>query len=189
MVVFIVDSDLHFTKSIKSYKNNHVEKITKLCQQRSIDAVICSGDLTNNGWNGKNLLWWNYGGLYDQLTPLREQYVDPISRYTGVYLCKVNNYTFDAKSIKYLKDKLCKDRANILFFHYNIKGAFSDWWSDREKNTFYNTIKDYDIGAIVCGHLHTAGVTEWRGIKVIQASNEKFAICEFDNFGLTVVFK
>lgn len=88
---FLVDSDIHFTDTIRSYKSDHVKKIIDLCQTEKIDALICPGDLTDDGWDGANMCGWYYGGKQDQLTPLKEQYVEPLDKHLPVYLCAGNH--------------------------------------------------------------------------------------------------
>jgi predicted MPP superfamily phosphohydrolase len=108
---FLVDSDLHFTNQIRSYKKNHVEKIINLCQNQNINALICPGDLTNNGWDGANMCGWYYGGKQDQLTPLKEQYVKPLEYYLPVYLCAGNHDYYVPRPyivhpvLKYIREK------------------------------------------------------------------------------------
>ena len=226
MVTFIVDSDLHFTNSITPKKSNHVSLITGICKERQIDAVICPGDLTDNGWNGKSLCCWKYGGEYDQLISLKEQYISPISKYTNVYLCMGNHDTYtpwpyihpvgnyierrydslryvfklgdlhfvclniypDRKGISFLNDILVKGRPYVLFFHYNLEGQWSDWWTEKEKEQFYETIKDYNIVAILVGHAHRSSNMEWRGINVISGASTAVPVCTYERGKLSVEF-
>lgn len=222
---FAVVSDLHFTDRIKDNKTDYVEKLTALCEEEGVDAIICAGDLTDNGTNGGSLCCWNYGGKQDQLTPLKEQFVEPLEQHTNVYLCMGNHDTYvpwpyithpvgnyikkkhgalryhfdhgiarficlniypDKKGLAYLKENLSKDKSNILFFHYNLTGSFSDWWTKKEKEAFYNTIKDYPIAGIICGHLHISSTSTWRDITVIQGAGSDIAVCEYGAEGLAV---
>lgn len=226
---FIVDSDIHFEHEIKQYKSNHVKLITDLCQTEKIDAVICPGDLTNNGWNGANLCGWSYGGDYDQLTPLKEQFVEPLERHVPVYLCAGNHdyyvpspyivhpvlkyicqkhgaqrYSFDindlhficldrypdSKGICFLKRDLEKHKHKkiIIFFHYNFTGPFSNWWSNKNKEKFYDTIQNYNIIALLVGHHHISKQLEWKGYKVIMAAASSFAKCIYEDGEFDVEF-
>lgn len=220
-VVFVVDSDIHFKHEIKNYKADHVQKITDLADKEKVDALICVGDLTENGWDGKKSLCWKYGGDYDQLTPLKEQYVKLISKKMPVFLCAGNHdyyvpwpyihhgvleyikdkhgaqrYSFDLgklhficldrfpddESVSFLKKDIVKhkDQDMVIFFHYNPTGPWSDWWSDKDKERFYEIIKDYKIKALLVGHWHISQTTEWKGLKVIMAGGRQLAKCTYD---------
>lgn len=231
MLTFLVDSDLHFEHEIKSYKRDHVNKIKKLCETDKIDALICPGDLTENGWDGSHLFCWKYGGEYSQLAPLKEQYVEPLEKVLPVYLCHGNHdeyvpkpylkhgvidyikkrhgdkrYSFDKKdvhficlakypdkdSIKFLKKDLeenCdKDTPIIIFFHYNLVGSYSDWWTDEEKETLYETVCGYNIIAFLVGHHHVTFQTEWKGYKVVTGAAAALSKCTYKDGELTVEY-
>ncbi len=94
MFKFIVDSDLHFKHDIRSVKRNNVQKITEKIKNDNIKAIICPGDLTNNGWDGKKFWKWKYGGDFNQLGPLKKDYVEPLEDHTNVYLCAGNHDTY-----------------------------------------------------------------------------------------------
>lgn len=225
--IFLVDSDLHFTNTIRSYKKDHVKKIIAMCENEKIDALICPGDLTNDGWDGANLCGWYYGGKQDQLTPLKEQYVEPLDSHLSVYLCAGNHdyyvprpyivhpvlkyirqrhgaqqYSFDINDLhficldrypdsagmSFLKQDLLKHHYKniIIFFHYNFTGELSDWWSEKEKDNFYDEIKGHNIVALLVGHHHISIVTEWRGYKVIMGAGGAFAKCTYTAGNLQV---
>ena len=97
--------------------------------------------------------------------------------YSGCYTYRHNNVLFISmgiypKYIKFLKKNLPKDKNYpvIIFYHYNtIEGeGFSDWWSEKQKNKFYETIKDYNIITIINGHIHSTYEKEWMGIKMLN---------------------
>jgi predicted MPP superfamily phosphohydrolase len=227
MTTFIVDSDIHFKHQIKPYKSNHVEKIIELTRKEKINAVICPGDLTDNGWDGKHLFCRKYGGDYDQLTPLKTQFVEPLEKYVPVYLCVGNHdyyvpkpyihhgvldyiikkhgaliYSFDINdlhficlgkypdksAIKFLKQNLHKDKNIIIYFHFNLDGPWSDWWTVAEKDVFAQTINGYNIIALLVGHCHISQITEWRGFKVVMGAAESFAKCTWKSGELDIKF-
>lgn len=215
MITFIHDSDLHYNKN-SSRKKNNVKKILNI----SPDFVIVTGDLTDNGYDGSNFLCFNYGGDEDQLTPLKQKYVNVLDyNDIPVYLCDGNhdngrnkipykpvlnyikkrhgglNYIFEyngvyficcsvyPKNIKWLKKKLNKTKYYpvFIYFHYNLKDKYSDWWSDKAKQKFYNTIKDYkNIKALLEGHFHNTKVYYWNEFLVIRSSGRHFGIIQFD---------
>jgi hypothetical protein len=63
----------------------------------------------------------------------------------------------------------------VLFFHYNLQGPFSDWWTDKEKNHFYKVIKPHKnrILFVSEGHIHSSYVKEWNGIKVVNGAGNQ----------------
>jgi len=84
--------------------------------------------------------------------------------------------------IPWLKRKLKNlDQPTIIFFHFNLEGPYSDWWSKKQKDAFYNAIKDYNILAILVGHHHITKVTTWRGIRVIASSN-RYSVITYNPF-------
>jgi hypothetical protein len=69
----------------------------------------------------------------------------------------------------------------VIFFHYNLVGAFSDWWSDKEKDDFYAVIQDYNVQLIITGHLHFTYTYVWKGIKTACVGGYYFAECDWDS--------
>lgn len=213
MLVFAHDSDLHFRpdgpRKIK-------QKQLELLQETSAEFVIVTGDLTQNGYNGRylnfGLFKFRYGGKEDQLDQLKRQYVNPmVDIGKEVYLCAGNHdrgtsfikifkyspvrryirkrhggnvYNFQVQGLnfvvmgefpanrKWLKRKLkCHvDQPFVIAFHFNLEGKFSDWWSQSDKDKFYRCIKGHNILAILVGHRHVSGVSEWHGFRVISSA-------------------
>jgi len=89
-----------------------------------------------------------------------------------------------ANSLGFLRtelSRLSKQQPVVVFFHYPIHGAFSDWWTKQEKNNFYRTIKDYNVIAILVGHAHTSRIWMFRDkCKVIQSAYPYFTQLDFD---------
>lgn len=52
---------------------------------------------------------------------------------------------------------LGEDAPFICFFHYPVVGPISDWWTDEEKSTFLNVIRNYNCLALYVGHTHLSG--------------------------------
>ena len=101
--------------------------------------------------------------------------------YSGCYTYTRNNILFISLGIyptnlKFLRKHLPKNKNYpiIIFYHYNtIKEPFSDWWSDKEKEQFYQVIKDYNILAIINGHLHSSYRKIWKGFTMLNAGGKK----------------
>ena len=88
----------------------------------------------------------------------------------------------DAMIRQWLKVVLPKNsHGKVIFFHYNIQGQWSDWWTKEEKEKFYDIIKDYQIYAICVGHAHVSWVKHWRDIPVIRGDGDKIALCTIEN--------
>lgn len=222
----IIDSDLHFKNGyIRLDKYNHSDIILDVSTKNNIDAIICAGDLTNNGFSGKHLCCWYYGGTENQITPLLN-YVKKIEKVAPVYLCMGNHDTYiprpyifngvetvikqkygsllyswdlnkndtiyhficlsiypDSKAIIFLKSDLEKNKNKtfIIYFHYCITGGWSDWWTDKEKQIFYDVIKNYNIRLIIVGHRHQNWLDKWEGINVVSGAGSKVLLCTLDN--------
>lgn len=93
MLVFAHDSDIHFEAS-ESRKKKHLHP--ELLINTSASLVILTGDLTENGYDGKRLNFglfkFRYGGDEDQLTPFKEQYLEPVeAEGKEVFLCPGNH--------------------------------------------------------------------------------------------------
>lgn len=94
------------------------------------------------------------------------------------------NYTFEKqglkfvccdkypKKLKWLKKQLVNPfQPTIIFFHYNLVGPFSNWWSEKSKDKFYNVVKDCNIIALLFGHHHISKIGTWKGITTISSAN------------------
>jgi len=210
---FILDSDVHYGKARDNgprvWKKRNPDNIVL---EEDIDFVVVTGDLTENGYNGKKFLGFHYGGFSDQLKAFRDRYVRPIGEaniplklcignhdrgrppylYQPVF-CYVKKryggikYTFDHKGFrficcgmypkdtKWLRKRLSKEKHNIIYFHYNVSGAYSDWWSKKAKKRFVKTVKGYPIAAVLVGHDHVSRQYEWEGLNIVMAAGEGYA--------------
>jgi hypothetical protein len=88
----------------------------------------------------------------------------------------------------FLTDELKFVSKKIIFFHFNLEGPFSDWWSDSEKEYFYNTIQPY-LGEIICivvGHCHVTYDHLWKNIRVLSGAGSLPLICDYDGEKLSI---
>ena len=77
-------------------------------------------------------------------------------------------------------------RPVIIFFHYNIKGKYSEFWTDNEKQTFYDLIQKYNIKAIINGHIHKSSAYLWNNkIQVVNVGGYNFTVFDYSNGQLT----
>jgi len=83
------------------------------------------------------------------------------------------------KDLKWLKKQMRQDQPHVIFFHYNLIGKWSDWWSEKEKTAFAKVIEPYHIVAILVGHSHISEIQNWRGYRVIL-SGDQYSIITYD---------
>lgn len=87
---------------------------------------------------------------------------------------------------KWIKEHLTHEKKMILFYHYNTIASepYSDWWSAKEKEKFYQIIEPYksNILFIVNGHLHFSSFQDtWRGIRMVNgAGKNTMVMVKFD---------
>ncbi len=67
-----------------------------------------------------------------------------------------------------------------IFFHYFLPDYWVnyDWMPAQDKEDFYNVIKDYNIKAIINGHIHTSYCGYWHNIPIIGVGGNYFAKIE-----------
>lgn len=96
----------------------------------------------------------------------------------------------DKKGREFLREDLKKntDKDTIIYFHYNIHGPWSDWWSDSDKEKFYNIIKDYKIRAIFVGHWHESYKFKWKNIDIINGAGSTVSLIKIDKENINVSF-
>ena len=61
------------------------------------------------------------------------------------------------------------------------KEAYSDWWNDKEKEQFYQVIKDYNILAIINGHIHSTYEKKWKDFTMLNAGGSKLIRMNMEN--------
>ena len=67
------------------------------------------------------------------------------------------------------------DSPIVLSWHYNLTGTYSNWWTDSEKDAFYEVIKGYNVLGIFLGHWHYSYTSEWHNIPVYGIGGSEFA--------------
>jgi len=91
----------------------------------------------------------------------------------------------DKKACEWLSDRL----ANLngapcaIMFHYNLAGPYSNNWSDKEKDRFYNTIEGHNVQLILHGHHHSTHMYNWKGIQAANSGGGVLPVHFFDNRG------
>ncbi len=220
---------------VRKCKQNMGERLKQHESTNGIkmDFVICSGDLTEHGFDAKRILFYQ-NGEHNELEVFKRDYYRNIQKCgIDVYCCAGNHDTYVKwpyvwkpvfkflqeqygatyglfkdfntmglyrflhqgvvflcmgiypKDIEWLKDNLPQNKESpvIIFYHYNtIKSEpYSDWWSDKEKDIFYSTIKNHNVLLIINGHLHGSKEDVWNGIKILRGSGDKVGLVEMED--------
>jgi len=97
--------------------------------------------------------------------------------HNGVLFMSLGVYPYN---LSWIRKNLPKDNTKpiIIFYHYNtiIGEPYSDWWSNEEKNNFYNIIKEFNILMIINGHLHSSQKDIWNGIPIVKGSGKELGL-------------
>ena len=94
----------------------------------------------------------------------------------------------------WLKTQLTKRKAFenktpiLLFTHYNLMDAFSDWWPEPDKAAFQTLLKDANILGIFVGHNHTSYQYIWQGFHVYSSAGLQYIIADVQDGKLSVQF-
>ena len=108
-----------------------------------------------------------------------------LKKLNGVYIFMLDIYP-NKEICKWLQEKIIQysleyNRSPCIFaFHYNIKGAYSDWWSYNEKSIFYNIIKKLNTLCILVGHHHDTYTYSWMNIKVVVSAGNYFSVIKYN---------
>ena len=165
-------------------------------------GVLIAGDLTERGrasqWKqfvahygltGEDGLLkypvYEGSGNHDRDVPLIRPVVDGVKKRHGsltyswdwgdVHFVNLDKYP-SAANVRWLRRDLAKvgHKAPILiYFHYSIRGAFSDWWKGREKEAFRKAIDGYNVIGIFHGHFHHSSHYTWAGYDVYNVGSPR----------------
>ncbi len=217
-ITFLVNSDMHVGNDEcpnYHFKKNQLSEMERYSDK--LDCVIFVGDLTDNGkdeefaifqeewvkiFSDKGIEVFLCRGNHDEdpffnHKVLNENVPEKYSiNLQGIRFICCGEYP---NKIKWLKNELSKTGTKtpiIIFFHYNIVGVYSSWWSQEQKDEFdnsiaefFNVIKNYNIKSVFTGHWHKSYTYLWKNsIPVIGVGGEYFAIVEFDK-EFKIIFK
>ena len=84
-------------------------------------------------------------------------------------------------SLKFLKADLEKNvgtsgRPVIIAMHLGFDEGFSmgwGWWAEREREAFYEAIRNYNVIGILYGHTHAAAHYQWRGLDIYNCASSQ----------------
>lgn len=140
-------------------------------EKANIPVYMCIGNHDINKKNAPNMEIFKYirdryGATYSWLEPKKS------SCYTFMH----KNILFMSlglypRNIEWFKNNLPQNKSQpiIIFYHFNTKKGerWSDWWSEEEKETFFNIISYYNVILIINGHNHNTRLN-----KLFETSNE-----------------
>jgi hypothetical protein len=73
--------------------------------------------------------------------------------------------------MKFLKKVLTNNEPTIIYFHYNLKGPFSNWFPEESKEIFFEFIKNYNNIKYICvGHRHDSYVEHYEGFTILSGA-------------------
>jgi cytolysin (calcineurin-like family phosphatase) len=112
----------------------------------------------------------------------------------GVHFVQLHRYPGDnhydlPSSVGFLERDLEQYASDgkpvFLFHHYGMDtfGLESRWWTDAERNTYRDTIADYNVAAIMVGHSHAAFRYDWEGKHIFHTNNAKAEVGTGNNDG------
>jgi hypothetical protein len=100
------------------------------------------------------------------------------SAFKDLYISSLSLYP-DKKAVDTIcnnLDKLPSNSRHILFWHYNMIGDLSDWWSQAEKD--YVSAKllsgKYNILCCLTGHLHETQIFKYSNVPFFGAGGNEF---------------
>lgn len=79
----------------------------------------------------------------------------------------------NAKRLDWFKTQLKQTtKPFVVFWHYNLQGSYSDFWSDKEKENVYDVLNSHrDRCLFICeGHIHATYIREWKGFRVANGA-------------------
>lgn len=170
----------------QAFLDNYINQIEKM----GIDVKLCIGNHDINKWKYPNVSLLKY---------IRDKHNGTYSWFktdeSGYYRFMHKGYVFMClglypKNVDWLKKNLPIDNATpiIIYFHYNTdpNDPWSDWWTEEEKNKFYNAIAEYNVKLIINGHMHTTKHGIWNGIPYIVCADGPNLI-EVNNTNVVIV--
>jgi cytolysin (calcineurin-like family phosphatase) len=96
----------------------------------------------------------------------------------GVHFVQLNLYPGNTRpkgqppryALDFLREELSKNvgssRRPVVISHHYV--PTDNWWTDEEKNAYYDAIKDYNVILIIVGHQFRASLIDWKGLRVLD---------------------
>ena len=146
------------------------ETFMKPVEEKLGNTLLCIGnhDSLTQWWIGHNPVYEYVRNRHGGLNYKKE--ID------GIVIFSLSEYP-NAHAVKWLKTQLEKEHKTepfIVFFHFNLEGPYSDWWTSAEKDAFYKVVEPYleRLAFVGVGHVHWSNISNWRGIKVVNGAGD-----------------
>jgi hypothetical protein len=83
-------------------------------------------------------------------------------------------------------------RPVVLYHHFGFDDFSTNWWSEAQRDRYYEVLKNYNVAAIFCAHNHLIGHVPWRGINTFNDGTVakwtgNFIVAHFSGGTLTVI--
>ena len=102
----------------------------------------------------------------------------------GIHFINLGLYPGERKeahgSLDFLKSDLASlsnPRQPLVLFHqygFDWFSTMEDWWTDSERDAYFETIKTYNVAAIFTGHWHAPGRILWNGLPAYTVGSARF---------------
>lgn len=146
------------------FKDSYWKPIRERCKR----TYVCIGnhDTLITYWTGKqpvnDFITKQHGG---------GRYVDLVD--DAIYVVSLGEYPTE-DNIAWLERQLAsmRKRPVVLFFHFNLYGPFSDWWSDENKERLSEVLEPIKerVAFIAVGHHHSSYTGKWKDFNVVNGS-------------------
>jgi cytolysin (calcineurin-like family phosphatase) len=88
----------------------------------------------------------------------------------------------NAKALDWLRTDLAavgQEVPVVIYFHYNLAGPFSDYWSAAEKAAFRKAVEGFNVVGVFHGHWHSSAHYQWEGLDVYMIGSAKHNMHRF----------
>jgi cytolysin (calcineurin-like family phosphatase) len=104
----------------------------------------------------------------------------------GIHFVQLNLYPGNARpkgqppryALDFLRDDLKKNvagsRRPIVISHHYV--PTDTWWSQEEKNAYFDAIKEYNVILIIVGDQFRASVIDWQGLTVLDNNHFRLSV-------------
>lgn len=160
--------------------NAFISKYVVPISSLGINVKICPGNHDINKWTYPNVSILKY---------IRDTYNGTYSwcqtENSACYKFIHKGFTFICmgiypKNLNWLKNNLPTNKSEpvIIFYHYNTNPTepFADWWTEKEKQAFYDIISSHNIKLIINGHWHTSRTGIWNNIPYLLCAGEPVVV-------------
>jgi len=156
---------------LRAFREIVVEPLSDLCK----DVLVCIGN-----HDEYTQTWWGhqYPAAY-----VKDRHGGPVYAKTcnGVRVLCLSKYPTPANT-RWMDAELAASRGPFsVFFHFNTKGPYSDWWSSDDKEFFLKTLRKYgDRCAFLAeGHFHYSYADHvWNGFRTVNGSGGKAVVVD-----------